>query len=164
VEDLEKLALSEPLPAVFTDYLNVFDCSKVSDGASSIIVASEEGLEKAGILLSEAIEIIGWGQAEEDLTREPDDPTRLSTMAEAVKQALASANITINDLATIELHDCFSIAGILAMEAIGFAKQGEGAKFVAEGNTARDGKIPVNTTGGLVGWGIPPEQRVYIWQ
>jgi acetyl-CoA acetyltransferase len=169
VEDLEKLALSEPLPAVFTDYLNVFDCSKVSDGASSIIVASEEGLEKAGILLSEAIEIIGWGQAEEDLTREPDDPTRLSTMAEAVKQALASANITINDLATIELHDCFSIAGILAMEAIGFAKQGEGAKFVAEGNTARDGKIPVNTTGGLVGWGHPTgatgvHMAVTIWE
>ncbi|MBE0661332.1 MAG: 3-ketoacyl-CoA thiolase [Bacteroidales bacterium] len=169
VEDLEKLALSEPMPAVFTDYLNVFDCSKVSDGASSIIVASEEGLEKAGIPLSEAIEIIGWGQAEDDLTKEPDDPTRLSTMAESVKQALASANITINELATIELHDCFTIAGILAMEAIGFAKQGEGAKFVAEGHTARNGKIPVNTTGGLVGWGHPTgatgvHMAVTIWE
>lgn len=169
VEDLEKLALTEPMPAVFTDYLNVFDCSKVSDGASSIVVASEEGLKKAGIPLSEAIEITGWGQAEDDITKEPDDPTRLSTMAESVKQALASANITINDLATIELHDCFTIAGILAMEAIGFAKQGEGAKFVAEGNTARDGKIPVNTTGGLIGWGHPTgatgvHMAVTIWE
>jgi acetyl-CoA C-acetyltransferase/acetyl-CoA acyltransferase len=169
VEDLEKLALSEPMPAVFTDYLNVFDCSKVSDGASSIVVASEEGLKKAGIPLSEAIEITGWGQTEEDITKEPDDPTRLSTMAESVKQALASANITINELATIELHDCFTIAGILAMEAIGFAKQGEGAKFVAEGHTARDGKIPVNTTGGLIGWGHPTgatgvHMAVTIWE
>lgn len=169
VEDLEKLALTEPMPAVFTDYLNVFDCSKVSDGASSIVVASEEGLKKAGIPLSEAIEITGWGQAEEDITKEPDDPTRLSTMAESVKQALASANITINDLATIELHDCFTVAGILAIEAIGFAKQGEGAKFVAEGNTARDGKIPVNTTGGLIGWGHPTgatgvHMTVTIWE
>lgn len=169
VEDLEKLALSEPMPAVFTDFLNVFDCSKVSDGASSILVASEEGLKKAGIPLSEAIEITGWGQAEEDITKEPDDPTRLSTMAESVKQALASANITINDLATIELHDCFTVAGILAIEAIGFAKQGEGAKFVAEGHTARDGKIPVNTTGGLIGWGHPTgatgvHMAVTIWE
>jgi acetyl-CoA C-acetyltransferase len=169
VDDLEKLAMSEPMPAVFTDYLNVFDCSKVSDGASSIVVASEEGLKKAGIPLSEAIEITGWGQAEEDITKEPDDPTRLSTMAESVKQALSSANITINDLATIELHDCFTIAGILAMEAIGFAKQGEGAKFVAEGHTARDGKIPVNTTGGLIGWGHPTgatgvHMAVTIWE
>ncbi|NLN95431.1 MAG: 3-ketoacyl-CoA thiolase [Bacteroidales bacterium] len=168
-EDLEKLALIEPNPSAFTDFLNVFDCSKVSDGASSIVVASEEGLKKARIPLSEAVEITGWGQAEEDITKEPDDLTRLSTMAESVKQALQSAGITINDLATIELHDCFTIAGILAMEAIGFAKQGEGARFVAEGHTSRNGKIPVNTTGGLIGWGHPTgatgvHMAVTIWE
>lgn len=90
-------------------------------------------------------------------------------MAESVKQALQSAGITINDLATIELHDCFTIAGILAMEAIGFAKQGEGARFVAEGHTSRNAKIPVNTTGGLIGWGHPTgatgvHMAVTIWE
>ena len=75
----------------------------------------------------------------------------------------------INDLATIELHDCFTIAAVLATEALGFAKPGEGADFIAAGNTARDGKIPMNTTGGLIGWGHPTggtgvHQAVTIWE
>ena len=65
------------------------------------------------------------------------------------------AQITKDDIATVECHDCFSIAGILATEAIGFAEHGKGAEFVAEGHTSRKGKIPFNTTGGLVGWGHP---------
>jgi len=83
--------------------------------------------------------------------------------------ALEMAGITKDDLATIELHDCFTIAGILMIEAIGFANYGEGADFVAAGNTARDGSIPVNTTGGLIGWGHPTgatgvHQAVTIWE
>ncbi|MDP2424630.1 MAG: hypothetical protein U1C46_00780 [Bacteroidales bacterium] len=169
VEDLEKLALTEPNPMFFTDHLTVFDCSKVSDGASSIVVASEEGLKKAGISLSETVEITGWSQLEEDITHEPDDLTIMSTMAEATKQALNTAGITINDLSTIETHDCFTIAGILSVEAIGFAKPGEGPTFVAEGHTSRNGKIPFNTTGGLIGWGHPTgasgvHMAVTIWE
>ncbi len=142
VEDLEKLALTEPNPSTFTDHLTVFDCSKVSDGACSIIVASEEGLKKAGIPFSETIEITGWSQLEENITKDPEDPTVMSTMAEAVKQALNAASISMNDLATVETHDCFSIAGILSTEAIGFAKPGEGPLFVTQGHTARNGEIP----------------------
>ncbi len=169
VADLEALALTEPNPRSFTDNLNVFDCSKVSDGASGIAVMNEEGLKRAGIPKSNAIEVVGWGHAVDDITEDPPEPTVLTTMREAIKQALATADITIEQLATVELHDCFTIAGILAVEALGFAAHGEGAAFVAAGNTARDGKIPINTTGGLIGWGHPTgatgvHMAVTIWE
>lgn len=169
VADLEGLALSEPTPRTFTDYLNIFDCSKVSDGASGIAVMSEEGLKRSGIAYSDAVEVVGWGHAVDDITEDPPQPTILTTMREAIRQALTAAEITIDQLATVELHDCFTIAGILAVEALGFAAHGEGATFVASGNTARDGKIPINTTGGLIGWGHPTggtgvHMAVTIWE
>jgi acetyl-CoA C-acetyltransferase/acetyl-CoA acyltransferase len=169
VVDLEGLALTEPNPCSFTEHLNVFDCSKVSDGASGIAVLSEEGLKRAGIAKADAIEVIGWGHAVDDITEDPPQLTVLTTMRDAIRQALLSAEITIEQLATVELHDCFTIAGILAVEALGFAAHGEGAAFVAKGNTARDGKIPINTTGGLIGWGHPTggtgvHMAVTIWE
>lgn len=167
--DLEALALAEPNGATFVDNLNVFDCSKVSDGASAIAIASEEGLKRAGIATSDAVEIVGIGQAEADLTKPPADLTRLETTARAVEKALASAGIAVGDLATVETHDCFTIAGILAVEAIGLAKPGEGPDYVLAGQTARGGRVPFNTTGGLVGWGHPTgatgvHQAVTIWE
>lgn len=169
VADLEALALTEPNPKSFTDHLNVFDCSKVSDGASGIAIMSEEGLKRAGIACADAVEIVGWGHAVDDITEDPQQLTVLSTIKEASRQALSSAGITIEQLATVELHDCFTIAGILGVEALGFAGHGEGADFVAAGNTARDGKIPINTTGGLIGWGHPTggtgvHMAVTIWE
>lgn len=169
VADLESQGLTEPNPRSFTDHLNVFDCSKVSDGASSIAIVSEEGLQRCGVPLNQAVEVVGVGHAADDITALPDDLTRLSTVAFAVKQALDSAGITASDLATVETHDCFTIAGILGMEAIGLAEEGKGADFVIEGHTSRKGKIPVNTTGGLIGWGHPTgatgvHQAVTIWE
>ncbi len=156
VTDPEALYLSrEPNGKFFVDNLTVFDCSKVSDGASALIIASEEGLERCGIDKKDAVEVVSFAQVERNITNDPPDLTELTTIKKAVHQALDSAGLTIDQLGTIETHDCFSIAGILAMEALGFAKPGEGADFVAEGHTARDGKIPVNTTGGLIGWGHP---------
>ncbi|MBI5244413.1 MAG: 3-ketoacyl-CoA thiolase [Elusimicrobia bacterium] len=155
VKDLEAQALVEPNPRSFVEHLNVFDCSKVSDGASAIAIVSEEGLKAAGIPKNEAVEVVSWGQVEADLTRPPDDLTRLETTRRAAEQALMSAGITVNDLATVETHDCFTIAGILAAEALGLAAPGEGPDFVLDGHTARGGRIPFNTTGGLIGWGHP---------
>ncbi|MCP4214396.1 MAG: 3-ketoacyl-CoA thiolase [bacterium] len=154
-EDLNALGMMAPNPRGFVDNLNVFDCSKVSDGASSIAVVSEEGLKRCGIPVSEAIEVVGWGQMEADITQEPEDLTALDTTRKAAEEAMSSAGITRDQLATVETHDCFTIAGIMATEALGFAKPGEGPEFVSAGHTARDGKIPFNTTGGLVGWGHP---------
>ena len=153
--DLNKLGMTEPNPKGFLESLNVFDCSKVSDGASAIAIVSEEGLKRIGIPKSQAIEVIGFGQAQEDITKSPSDFTKLSTTEVAVKKAFENAGITKEQLATVECHDCFTIAGIMATEAIGFAEHGKGPDFVLEGHTSRTGKIPFNTTGGLVGWGHP---------
>ncbi len=153
--DPETLAMTEPNGKVFVDNLNIFDCSKVSDGASAIAIVSEEGLKRCGIPLNEAVEVMGWGQIEEDITKSPADFNELSTVKQVVKEALSSAGITADQIGTVEVHDCFTIAGLLCMEAIGFAEKGKGADFILEGNTSRNGKVPVNTTGGLIGWGHP---------
>ena len=168
-KDLEGLAMMEPNPSAFVDNLNVFDCSKVSDGASAIAIVSEDGLQRIGVSKKNTVEVVGFGQAEYDITNPPVDLTKLETTGMAVKKAFESARITKEDLGTIECHDCFTIAGVMATEAIGFAEPGEGADFVSAGNTARDGKIPFNTTGGLIGWGHPTggtgvHQAVTIWE
>lgn len=170
VEDLGALYdKMVPNGKAFVDSLNVLDCSKVSDGASAIAILSEEGLERCGIPKDQAVRVVGYGQVERNITNDPPDPTELTAIKKAAKQALEMAGITIDDLATAEIHDCFSIAGILTTEALGFAEPGKGAQFVAERNTARDGKIPMNTTGGLIGWGHPTggtgvHQAVTIWE
>jgi acetyl-CoA C-acetyltransferase len=168
-EDLEIQGMMEPNPGGFVDHLNVFDCSKVSDGASAISIVSEEGLKRIGVDRKDAVEVVSFAQLEGDITKQPDDLTVMDTTREAVAQAIKDAGITINDLATVETHDCFTIAGVLATEAIGFAAHGKGADFVLAGNTARDGSIPFNTTGGLIGWGHPTgatgvHQAVTIWE
>ena len=168
--DLEEFHLSnKPNGKFFVDNLNVFDCSKVSDGASALVVVSEEGLKRLNIEKEQAVEIISYAQVEEDLTKDPISLTELSTIKQAVKEVLTDAGITKDEIGTIETHDCFTIAGLLAVEAIGFADAGKGAEYVYEGHTARDGKTPMNTTGGLIGWGHPTgatgvHQAVTIWE
>ncbi len=167
--DLLATGMTPPNGKMFVDHLNLFDCSKVSDGASAIAIVSEEGLKRIGIPKSQAIEVVGFSQSVENLMEDPINQAELTTTRVAVQKALSMAGITIDQLATVETHDCFSIAGIMATEAIGFAKAGKGAEFVANGNTARTGIIPFNTTGGLIGWGHPTgatgiHQAVTIWE
>ena len=170
VADLEGLYdKMKPNGAAFVDALNVLDCSKVSDGASAIVICSEEGLKRIGIPKEQAVEIVGVGHQVRNITEDPVDPTELVTIKKAAMEAMETAGITKKDLGTVETHDCFSIAGVLATEALGFAEKGKGAQFVAEGNTARDGMIPMNTTGGLIGWGHPTggtgvHMAVTIWE
>jgi acetyl-CoA acetyltransferase len=168
-KDLEALGMMEPNPKGFVDNLNVFDCSKVSDGASCIAILSEEGLKRCGIDKKDAIEVVGWGHVVDNLAEDPKDLTVMVATAKAAQEAMSSAGITKDQLGTVETHDCFTIAGILATEAIGLAKPGEGPDYVLAGNTARDGKVPFNTTGGLVGWGHPTgatgvHQAVTVWE
>ncbi|MBU1008619.1 MAG: 3-ketoacyl-CoA thiolase [Bacteroidetes bacterium] len=159
----------KPNGASFVDHLNVLDCSKVSDGASAIAVVSEEGLRRLGIDKKDAVEIVGWAQLTRNITQDPPDLVELTTIKKAAAAALKNAGITIDQVGTIETHDCFSIAGVLATEALGLAAPGKGAEYVTAGNTARDGVMPMNTTGGLIGWGHPTgatgvHQAVTIWQ
>ncbi len=169
VADLDAQGLTEPNGKSFTDHLNVFDCSKVSDGASAIAIVSEEGLRRTGVALKDAVEIVAVGHATDDLTAEPADPTVMSTIREAVAVALKDAGITLNQIATVETHDCFTIAGLITLESIGLAEPGKGADFILQGHTSRTGKIPFNTTGGLIGWGHPTgatgvHQAVTVWE
>jgi acetyl-CoA acetyltransferase len=170
VEDLGGLYdKMTPNGKTFVDSLNVLDCSKVSDGASAIAILSEEGLKRCGIPKNQAVEIVGYAQVERNITNDPPDKTELTAIKRAARQALEMAGITKDQLGTAEIHDCFSIAGVLTTEAIGFAEPGKGAQFVADKNTARDGMIPINTTGGLIGWGHPTggtgvHQAVTIWE
>lgn len=159
----------KPNGAAFVDNLSVLDCSKVSDAACAIAVCSEEGLKRIGVDKQDAVEVVGFAQVVRNITNDPTDLTELETIKKAAHMALKEANITIYQLGTIETHDCFSVAGILTIEALGFAAEGEGADYVAAGKTARDGAIPMNTTGGLIGWGHPTgatgvHQAVTIWQ
>jgi acetyl-CoA acetyltransferase len=124
---------------------------------------------RIGIPATDAVEVVGWAQVEADLTTPPADLSRLETTERAVKQAFESAGITKDDLGTIECHDCFTISGIMATEAIGLCKAGEGPDFVSGGNTAREARTPFNSTGGLIGWGHPTgatgvRQAVTMWE
>jgi acetyl-CoA C-acetyltransferase len=154
-KDLMALGMTKPDPEKFIPYLNLYDCSKITDGASSLIIATEEGLKKCGIDKSEAIEIIGIGEAEEDITKEPDDLTVLSTNAIAANKALQQTGLSKEELGILELHDCFTITALLALESLGFAEKGRAAFYILEGNTSPKGVHPVNLSGGLGGFGHP---------
>jgi len=160
---------AEPNGKTFVDNLNVYDCSKVSDGASAILVCSEEGLKKLGISKKNAVEIISFAQSTDDITKDPDNLTELTTFKTAAARALELAGLKINDIATAEIHDCFTAAAVLAVEALGLAEAGKGAQYIIDGNTSRTGTFPVNTTGGLIGWGHPVgatgvHMSVTIWE
>lgn len=148
-------AVTPPDPLTFLPYLNTFDCSKISDGASSLMVYSEEGLQKSGITKSMAIEIVAMGTAEADITKAPEDLTSLSTTRKAVQMALEIAGIKIEDIGLFEIHDCFTISALLAIEALGLAEEGKAAEYILDGMTETDTVAPINPSGGLIGYGHP---------
>jgi acetyl-CoA C-acetyltransferase/acetyl-CoA acyltransferase len=169
VKNLLEYAMEPPNPDKFIPHLNYADCSKISDGASSLLILSEEGLEKNKISKDKAIEIVAIGEAESDITQPPQDLMALTTTRSAVKKALEQARIDINQLGWLELHDCFSITALLGLEAVGFAEEGKGAEFILAGHTSKEGSIPTNLSGGLIGFGHPTgatgvRQLADLWQ
>ncbi len=155
MENPFSMGMIEPNAKVFCENINLFDCSKVSDGGAAIVIASEDGLKNLGIDKKDAVEIVSFGQCEDDITDPQPDKTKLLTTTSAVNLAYERAGLTSKDIGVLEVHDCFSIAGLLMLEAAGFAGYGEAADFVKNGNTNRDGSIPTNTGGGLIGYGHP---------
>ncbi|MBT3218860.1 MAG: hypothetical protein HN348_07190 [Proteobacteria bacterium] len=138
----------------FAPYIKVSDCSQVSDGASALIVVSEEGLAKLGKTPADATEIVTCVVATGNLY-EDGDPTSLDTTASAAKKAYAEAGIGPTDIEVAEIHDCFTTTELMMYEALGFAEPGHGAELIRDGSTNIDGRLPVNTGGGLVGFGHP---------
>lgn len=153
IEDLFAAGMTPPNPKTFCECINVYDCSKVSDGASAVVFASEEGLDKLGVQKKDAVELVGFGQVVADISKDPETQTKLTTSARAVSQAMEMAGVKPSDIGMLEVHDCFTIGGLLSLEAAGFCGYGETYDFVREGKTAPDGVIPTNLSGGLVGYG-----------
>ena len=149
-------------------YIKMSDCSQVSDGGSALFLASEEGLKRLGIPVERTIEVVGLAQATSSLFVD-GDLTSMPTTALAAERAYEAAGLGPDDVQVAEVHDCFTLTELLMMEALGFAKPGEGGKLLEEGATDIDGRLPVNTGGGLVGFGHPVgatgvKQVVEIWR
>jgi acetyl-CoA C-acetyltransferase len=135
-------------------HLRVSDCSQVSDGAAAILLASEEGLRKLGRPRGECVQVSAYGYATNPLGR-VKDLLRLDTAAAAAHEAMHDAGIAPDDVQVAEVHDCFTIAELMMYEAIGWAEQGQGIELIRSGRTTLEGDLPVNTGGGLVGFGHP---------
>lgn len=135
-------------------YLKVSDCSQVSDGGAAMVVVSEEGLAKLGKTEADAIEVLHVEHTTGNLYND-GDPLTMATTAMAANRAYAATGLSASDVQLAEVHDCFTITEALMYEALGFAPQGRGADLVKDGTTHIGGKLPVNTGGGLVGFGHP---------
>ncbi len=135
-------------------FLKVNDCSQVSDGSSSIVLVSEDGLRALGRSPDDAIEILSAVQKTGRLGH-VDDTTRLVNVKNTIDQALEESNTAVSDMAVAEVHDCFAVSEVMMVEALGLAKFGQGAAHIASGATAIDGSLPMNTGGGLLAFGHP---------
>lgn len=140
--------------AEYAPYIRMSDCSQVSDGASAAILVSEDGLRAMGKTEADAIELLSIGHAVSSLYVD-GDPTELSTVKRAGQLAYAAAKLTAADIQVAEVHDCFTVTELMMYEALGFADPGQGAALLRDGATDIGGRLPVNTGGGLVGFGHP---------
>jgi acetyl-CoA C-acetyltransferase len=132
--------------------LRLFDCSPITDGAAALLLVAEE---RAKEFTDHPIHIIGSGQASDAALHDRADLTSLSAAKLAASQAYEMAGVTANDIRIAEVHDCFTIAEVVASEDIGFFAPGEGFKAAEDGMTARTGAKPINTSGGLKAKGHP---------
>jgi len=138
---------------LIADPLRLFDCSPISDGASCVLLAPAEDARKytdTPIIIETSRQTSGTLS----LFMRKDICTIEATV-KAADQAFDDTGLSRKDVDIIEVHDCFTIAEILALEDLGFCKKGEGGKFYDDGQTYFDGDLPVNTDGGLKAAGHP---------
>ena len=127
------------------------DCSLVSDGAVALIMADEDTARA----MAKAVRFKAAVQVNDFLPISKRDITGFEGAAQAWSRALYAANNKLGDLSFVESHDCFTIAELLEYEAMGLTAPGQGARAVLEGWTAKDGRLPVNPSGGLKAKGHP---------
>ncbi len=140
--------------AMVADPLRLLDCSPVSDGASAVILSTKKNSGK--ISYKNKPKIIGFGHAQDSLDlASRKSLTSLSATKNAAKIAFKQAGITPKDIKVAEVHDCFTIAEILAIEDLGFFKKGAGGQATLDGETTFGGKIVINPSGGLKACGHP---------
>ena len=127
------------------------DCSLVSDGAAALVLADEE----TAATLQRAIAFRARRHVNDLLAMSRRDVIAFEGGRRAWAAALGDAGLSLDDLSFVETHDCFTIAEMIEYEAMGLAKPGEGYKVVREGTTRKDGRLPVNPSGGLKSKGHP---------
>lgn len=133
--------------------LKLFDCCPFSDGASAVVLASEE---KARELSDEQVLVLGSGRAGMTAAlHDREDLTRMESAGLAGKKAFKQAGVNRKDIDFAEVHDCFTIAEAIALEELGFVERGKGVKMAEEGTTKIGGDLPVNMSGGLKSKGHP---------
>jgi acetyl-CoA C-acetyltransferase len=132
--------------------MRLFDCSPISDGAASLLLVAEN---LATTFSDKPIYVAGSGQASDVALHDRSDLTTIRAARLAGQQAYEMAGVTAADIKVAEVHDCFTIAEIIATEDLGFFQPGEGWKAAEEGQTARLGPRPINTSGGLKSKGHP---------
>jgi acetyl-CoA C-acetyltransferase len=127
------------------------DCSLVSDGAAAVVLADVE----TALKLKKAVAFRAAEHVQDFLPMSKRDILKFEGCARAWHGALTQAGLQLDDLSFVETHDCFTIAELIEYEAMGLTGQGQGARAVAEGWTQKDGKLPVNPSGGLKAKGHP---------
>ncbi|MBX7444047.1 MULTISPECIES: acetyl-CoA acetyltransferase [unclassified Arthrobacter] len=141
--------VSDKNPMV-ADPLRRTDCSPVSDGAAAVVLSvAPTGGATAPVRLA------GFGQANDFFPTDRRDPTAFAATRASWQRAMAMAGVGLEDLDFAEVHDCFTIAELLMYEAIGLTEPGQGARAVKEGWVFRDGRLPINVSGGLKAKGHP---------
>lgn len=139
---------------VIASPLKLFDCCPMTDGTASLILASEEKVKQLGVDTPIWVAGIGYSSGTANLSKR-SDYVGLEASVLAAQRAYKTAGITPEQIDIAEVHDCFTIAEIMAYEDLGFCSKGEGAKMIREGQTEIGGKTPVNVDGGLKAKGHP---------
>jgi acetyl-CoA C-acetyltransferase len=135
--------------------LKLYDCCPISDGSAAVVLASEDKVNEAGGALTPVwIEAMGYSSDTANICRRPSY-VGLGATVRASEMAYKQAKVKPENIDVATVHDCFTIAEIMAYEDLGFCKKGEGGKLVDEGQTEIGGKIPVNVDGGLKAKGHP---------
>jgi acetyl-CoA C-acetyltransferase len=127
------------------------DCSLVSDGAAALVLADVD----TALTLEKAVVFRAAEQVNDFLPMSKRDIVAFDGPALAWKRALAAARLDLGDLSLVETHDCFTTAELIEYEAMGLTGKGEGARAILEGWTEKNGKLPVNPSGGLKAKGHP---------
>lgn len=151
----KKVTVEEVLSSpVVASPLKLLDCSPLSDGAAAVVLASEEKVRE--LKIDAPVWIAASAQASDTLAlHDRASLVSLTSTRRAAELAYKQAKLGPRDIDLAEVHDCFTIAEILAIEDLGFFKKGEGGKATIEGETARNAKISINTSGGLKACGHP---------
>jgi acetyl-CoA C-acetyltransferase len=139
---------------VIASPLKLFDCCPVTDGAAALVLASEEKVKELGVDTPIWVAGIGYSSGTANLSKRPGF-LGLEASVLASERAYKTAGVSPDQIDFAEVHDCFTIAEIMAYEDLGFCARGEGVKLLREGQTEIGGKIPVNMDGGLKAKGHP---------